>query len=578
MLSLKLAAILSDNHPNYVEVQNLIEAGANPNTRNDKGDNYLHLTIQHGLSDLRILKAIQLGVGVNETNRKGQTAFQAYLNIFYSFNIENINTEIIQALIAAGADPLTCNKQGYNFLHLAIFYLLPHSILLQAINLGIKVNALNREGETALQACLNKNDYCKTKLIQAFIAAGADPNTRNKRGNNYLHMLLNKKEKSEESIIKALKIGIDVMQVNSEGETALQAYYNKSFHCNLKTIKAFIAAGASPNTRNKRGDNFLHLTIRRGWFNSTILNALRLGIDVNKSNKEGQNPLQLYLNNPYSISIEMIKALVHAGADINARNKNGDNCLHIAIRHCWSDSSILELLTLGIDVKENNREGETALQAYFNKRFHYNINIIQALIDTGANPHTRNNNGDNYLHMTIRDTQPDNIILEALSLGINVNRLNKKNQTAMQAYLESSNFLSIKVIEALILAGAHPNSKNHAGNNYLYLAIEAHAPLENIQKAIALGISANKRNIRGESALNLADQQKNPDPKLFNLLIEPDRIVCHQIIAKKLKRAGYHPYVFAELTKKFLSSNFFTQKQALIDQHRNTYDQELNTL
>lgn len=69
---------------------------------------------------------------------------------------------------------------------------------------------------------------------------------------------------------------------------------------------------------------------------------------------------------------------------------NGNNALHIAIWHGQTKRALRIIEQKSVDLNSVNRFGATALHLAVTKE---NAKIVQTLIDAGANPNIRNNNG-----------------------------------------------------------------------------------------------------------------------------------------------------------------------------------------
>jgi hypothetical protein len=132
---------------------------------------------------------------------------------------------------------------------------------------------------------------------------------------------------------------------------------------NYENVKAIIREGANPNTTSTWGENYLQIVLRNNWSVSHIIQAIELGIDVNKRDNKGQLPLSLYLSRQ-SINYDVVAAFIKAGANPHTKSSTGQNYLHIAIRNRWPSVEIIRARELGINVNQTNAENFTAAQLY----------------------------------------------------------------------------------------------------------------------------------------------------------------------------------------------------------------------
>ncbi len=139
---------------------------------------------------------------------------------------------------------------------------------------GAKINATNKNGETALYLATKCNHV---KAVQLLLDNGADVNVKNKYGLTALHYAarMGYTSRGYEEIVKALVIaGADVNAKDSEGWTALHeaACY---FFGNEDIIQALVIAGADVNATNNDGKTVLHWSMDRGYYK--VQNAIEAG-------------------------------------------------------------------------------------------------------------------------------------------------------------------------------------------------------------------------------------------------------------------------------------------------------------
>ena len=141
----------------------------------------------------------------------------------------NGNTEIVKALITAGAD----------------------------------VNATDEDGKTPLYWAARNG---RTETVQALITAGADVNAQNIYGHTPLHeAAVNRNTETVQAFITA---GANVNAQNIYGHTPL----HKAADCgHTETVRAFITAGANMDAKDKYGYTPLHWASTYGRTETVIL-------------------------------------------------------------------------------------------------------------------------------------------------------------------------------------------------------------------------------------------------------------------------------------------------------------------
>lgn len=159
--------------------ESLIKAGADPFITNEKGENILHLAAKNqamssGKSELAH-EVFQVFASYKQLlNAKDKTLGRTPLLIGAS----NRNVKFCELLLKAGADPLIVDNIKFNVLHCAY----DASIVSMVANFKQLINAQDEDGETPLVRIIGGRS--DTKYAEALLAAGADPNIKNKKGRN----------------------------------------------------------------------------------------------------------------------------------------------------------------------------------------------------------------------------------------------------------------------------------------------------------------------------------------------------------------------------------------------------------
>ena len=136
------------------------------------------------------------------------------------------NTDMMTALLKAGADPKARDKNGFTPLHLA--------------------------------AAINQNPAA----IPTLLKAGADPKARDKNGNTFIHSSM--WNNCPDVIAVLLKAGIDPNTNDKYGNSFL--HLAAARNANPLVIAILIDAGAETNARNKNGNSPLHFAAKFNKF------------------------------------------------------------------------------------------------------------------------------------------------------------------------------------------------------------------------------------------------------------------------------------------------------------------------
>jgi hypothetical protein len=175
-----------------------------------------------------------------------------------------------------------------------------------------------------------------------------------------------KKQEAAREIIKAqetlLRMGIPVT-----GESLAQC----AGEGHIEEVTLFLAAGFSPDTRNKAGVPLLNVAARKG--NPEIVRFLiTAGAQINlQADDRGTSAL---IDGVMSQHAGLVDELVKAGADVNIKSKDGQTALIIAAGA--SDEKIVEiLLKAGADPDVSDSLGASARKyaALFHKESIINL-------------------------------------------------------------------------------------------------------------------------------------------------------------------------------------------------------------
>jgi len=523
---------------NLIIVTLLLNHGAYINGNDNVNSTYynkpLHVAVQKG--NIEILKALldREGINVNITGGKEYTALHLALMK------PKPNIDIINILIRKGADititshfngttlsPLSLalykspeilnallnteqqvdishsnlrDNTGNTLLHVLVLkdkseYILE---LLRKRNITIDINAANNNGDTPLHLAVSKDNK---ELIVVLISAGANINAANNNGYTPLHLAVSKDNK--ELIVVFISAGANINAANKNGDTplhlALKGYTSDEINMNI--VKALLAAeGIDVNKPNKNGDTPLHFATYHTDYES-VKALLTAGANVNVANNyNNETPLHLVFSKTHPSSenndvtiLKIIRALLNKGANVNARSINGQTPVHLALMMEHLTGKIIEGLLKPEYNPDVNIQDEEGLSPLYFACINGNTDLMQKLLDHGANVNAINNAGNAPIHLAASKSAK---ILETLlaTEGIDVNKANIYGETPLHIAVIHDKFQNVKAL--LLLANANVNVQDIYGNTPLHIAFHNKENLNsNIVRAlIKKGADINKPN------------------------------------------------------------------------------------
>ena len=231
------------------------------------------------------------------------------------------------------------------------------------IESGAKINSEKLADKTSLVIAAKNNSYDMVKLL---LESGADPNSR-----CYDHALIEAiNNNSKEIVLELIKYGADLEREYRGWAVPF------TFAC---------------------------------WKSPEIARLLiKLGVDIHILKPKGENGLSYALVNK---NYELFDELLSLGVDINKQDKTGDSML-CAVSYNENKEKIKFLISRGIEIDIKNNEGETAITIAVKKS---NIENIKLLIDGGADVNNVDNSGKSIMDYATEINNIDiiNLLLKA---------------------------------------------------------------------------------------------------------------------------------------------------------------------
>ena len=244
------ASLAAASEQGQAAVRELLARGTDPNAkRTGSGETPLHWVEDAEIAGL----LIEAGADANVRNERGETPLHAAVR-------GQKDDALIARLVAGGADVSARDARGNTPLHTAAWWG-KDSTVRTLLRLGAPVNARNARGDTPLCVALQcEAAYpgCGYTLarVRALLEGGADVHAANELGRTALHEAcegyLQAYHQGAELVRILLDAGANPNAQDAEGNTALHL----AARCGeLDIARLLIDAGADPALRNKAGQS-----------------------------------------------------------------------------------------------------------------------------------------------------------------------------------------------------------------------------------------------------------------------------------------------------------------------------------
>ena len=324
----------------------LIDAGADVNTKAQYGSSPLHYACGAGALDV-VKMLVEAGAGVRATEEGGETCLDraAY----------NGHTETVRYLVGLFQVEVNhSNDESFTALHSAS----EHTDVVQVlIDAGADIEAMNFEDRSPLQwACITG----VLDVVKVLVRAGAGVCVTDVAGSACLAHAAYFGHTETVRYLLCLP-EVDVNRLNDDNKTALQ---EAVFMKETDIVQVLIDAGADVDTQNNERRSSLHSACTSG-------------------------------------ALDIVKMLVEAGAGVRATDNDGYTCLMLAT---WQGHTDIVRYLVGLRGVELNYQSEAAASnhtALHLAAFYKRTDVVQVLIDAGADIDTQNNLGRSPLHTAL---------------------------------------------------------------------------------------------------------------------------------------------------------------------------------
>ena len=308
----------------------LLEHGADPNSKSQKGETPLHMLFRNRertfsyLFPRRRLHAyipfqdfaqllLNHGADVNSQDKAHVTPLH--------WAMRHTTSDVARILLEHGADPNSKSQDGETPLHILLgsrdwrdYAAVDHAVLQLLLNHDADVNAQCKRLRTPLHLASHLG---RSAIAQVLLDHGAKPNVEDDHGKTPLHLV-------------------------SQG----RGYSNEQ---SARDAQLLIARGADVNARDMVRRTPLHYASHNG-IHAIIQVLLEHGGNPNVGDKNDQTPLHLAVqlndtfNAYFSPSVGIARLLLKHGADVDAQDDDHVSPLELSTRCERKDPEIIKLL------------------------------------------------------------------------------------------------------------------------------------------------------------------------------------------------------------------------------------------
>ncbi|XP_061169143.1 ankyrin-3-like [Saccostrea echinata] len=470
--------IVASQNGHYSTVQLLLKNKANVNQANDFLKAPLHFAAEKGHKNV-VQELVNHGAEINMSNKQGATA------LFLAS--EHGHVEVVKILLVNKADVNSCTKYGKSPLFIASEFG-HHEIVQELLSQGAKdkedssrnpllaplysgydktvallaenganINEKNDEGRSPL---MNASRRGWTDVVKILLKNGADTSCKDEEDENALDMA---SFRGHSDIVKLL---LDHgMDINNNGYDESYTPLQQALKGNrLSTALLLLERGADVHTI-VYGITALFLACSAG-FKEVVDILLESKAEVNPKDSDGPTAETLLMKAIEKNQAGIVKLLIEYGANINSEDNDGNTALHASAYYNSNAECMSVLLNNKADVNVCNQKGTTPMMMALQKLF-ITKEMIQTLVDHGADVNARDNDGEHVLHYAAMYSEGFFVLPLLLEHGADVNIRNEYGRTALH---ESCYHGCLKAVKVLLKYGADVSIRSEDGLTALDIA------------------------------------------------------------------------------------------------------------
>ncbi|PVD33394.1 hypothetical protein C0Q70_04650 [Pomacea canaliculata] len=457
---------------------------------------------------------------INQVDSEGLSVLHRTVQYESKYTEDNIGS-VVNLLLSQGANPRLRSSVGDTALHLAARHN-NWDIVECLVEHGCDLNEPDSEGFYVLHRLAqttqlrhsslksHKEEY--EALFVMFVTKGADVFVHTSAGDSVIQLAA--KHGNWTIVEHLVKLECEVNELDSEGRNVLhrlaqttqrrQVLYNSSeapedtLFCNL------LNKGADVYVRTSAGDSVMQLAAKHGnW--EIVERLLELEWDVNELDSEGYSVLHRFAQTTQQTQVKddiFFSTLINKGADVSVQCRTGDTALHLAAK-CNNWTKVLYLVNQGCDMNQPDSEGCYILHKIAEDVRPFNNSLFTLLIDKGACPFVRSNNGDTVIHVVAK--LPDwDVVKQLIERGANVNEPDSEGFHILHRLVQEPDE---KILELLVAKGVNLNCRCPNIGTALHMAVKEQK-WSFAERLVEFGADVNERDLEGLSILHIIACQK----------------------------------------------------------------------
>ena len=338
---------------------------------------------------------------------------------------------------------------------------------------GVNVHAQDKDQNTVLHVAAF---YENLKVTQLLLDHGANPNAEDKDGATPLHKVSYGTYSSQKYAVGIARLLLERgADPNAQQKNKYIPLHLAAYNGRLEIVQLLLDHGANPNAEDKDGATPLH-KVSYGEYSSQERGVgiarllLERGVDPNARRKNKDIPLHWAA---FQGRLEIVQLLLNHGANPNAEDEDASTPLHKVSSGKYGSREhgvgiARLLLEHGVDIHARTKFHATALhRAAFSGKF----DIVQLLLEHGANPNAENMHGEIPLHLVSRGKYDSKeysvgVVRQLLERDVDVNALDKDRNTPLHT---ASCLGRLEIARVLLDRGATVGSENDRAQTPLHL-------------------------------------------------------------------------------------------------------------